>query len=90
MRLVLDIIAALLLVFAGLVVIRVALSWLHPASGGLLFRTQRMLTVVTEPYLRVFRRSIPISRIGLSPAHDFSVFIALLLLYVVALVLLIV
>ncbi len=62
---------------------RVVLSWCRPAPGGFLSRMGQMLVKVTEPYLRVFRRLIPISRLGMSAPHDFSILVALLLLYVV-------
>lgn len=67
--------------------IRVVLSWLHLQPGTRLFRTWRLLTAFTDPYLRPFRRLVPISRFGMSAPHDYSVLVALLLLYVVAYVL---
>lgn len=90
MSLALDIIAALLLVFAGLIVIRVALSLFHLGYGSLVFRVRRVLISITEPYLRVFRHFIPISRFSMSAPHDYSILVALIVLYVVAYVLIVI
>jgi len=59
--------------FVCLVAARVLVSWLRPRAGGSIYRLHWVLRVLTEPYLRLFRRLLPIVsfgrvRLDLSPA----------------------
>ena len=71
----------LVFIYSWLIVIRAALSWFPPRSGGTPSPFRRFLFQVTEPYLRFFRRFIPIIRIG-SSGFDPSAIVALLVLLV--------
>ncbi len=67
--------------YAWLIVGRALLSWLRPRPGSALSRIDRLLYRVTEPYVSLFRRSLPMARIG-GLGLDLSPFVALLVLFV--------
>ena len=69
-------------IYAWLIVARALLSWLHPRPGAALYRVNAVLVEVTEPYLGLFRRVIPVVRIG-GTGVDFSAAVALLVLFIV-------
>ncbi|HZK59432.1 MAG TPA: YggT family protein [Cryobacterium sp.] len=68
-------------VYAWLIVARAVMSWLHPRAGTAVYRVNAVLVDVTEPYLGLFRRVIPVARIG-GTGVDFSAVVALLVLIV--------
>jgi len=68
--------------YAWLIVARALMSWLHPRPGTGLYRVNAVLVDVTEPYLGLFRRVIPVVRIG-GAGVDFSPAVALLVLFIV-------
>lgn len=70
----------LVLIYSWLIVIRALLSWFPPKSGGTVHPFRRVLFWVTEPYLRLFRRFIPVIRIG-SMGFDASAVVALVVLF---------
>ena len=63
------------------IVARAVMSWLHPRRGTAVYRVNAVLVDVTEPYLGLFRRVIPVARIG-GTGVDFSAVVALLVLLV--------
>jgi YggT family protein len=69
-------------VYAWLIVARAVMSWLHPRRGTAVYRVNAVLVDVTEPYLGLFRRVIPVARIG-GTGVDFSAVVALLVLFIV-------
>lgn len=70
-----------LAVYAWLIVGRALLSWLRPRPGSALSRIDRLLYRVTEPYVSLFRRLLPLARIG-GLGIDLSPLVALLVLFV--------
>ena len=68
-------------VYAWLIVARAVMSWLHPRPGTAVYRVNAVLVDVTEPYLGLFRRVIPVARIG-GAGVDFSAAVALLVLFI--------
>jgi YggT family protein len=70
----------LVLIYSWLIVIRALLSWFPPKSGSTVHPLRKVLFRVTEPYLRFFRRFIPVIRIG-SSGFDASAIVALLVLF---------
>jgi uncharacterized protein YggT (Ycf19 family) len=61
--------------------IAAALSWFPASSSnGGLAQTQRIFSILTEPVLRPLRQILPRPRAGGVPI-DFSVLVAILLLY---------
>lgn len=62
--------------FGLAIVARILLSWLPLRSGRLSYRAYSVLYVVTEPYVRLFRRFGPPVRLG-NIALDFSPVVAL-------------
>jgi YggT family protein len=69
-------------IYAWLIVARALMSWLQLRPGSAAYRVQAVIVDVTEPYLGLFRRVIPVARIGGS-AVDFSSVVALIVLFVV-------
>ena len=72
----------LVLIYTWLIVARAVLSWLPVRPGSPVFAIERALCVVTEPYLRLFRRLLPVARIG-SVGLDLSVLVGLVILFIV-------
>jgi len=69
-------------VYAWLIVARAVMSWLDPRPGTTVHRVTAGLISVTEPYLGLFRRVIPMARIGRS-GPDFSAVVGVLVLLIV-------
>jgi uncharacterized protein YggT (Ycf19 family) len=70
------------MVYAWLIVGRALLSWMQLRRGGVLYRIYGVLYDVTEPYLSLFRRFIPVARSG-GMGIDLSSLAALLVLFIV-------
>jgi len=68
-----------------LIFVYVIMSWfVTDARGGVLSDLHRVLGTVCEPYIGLFRRILPFALVGGS-GLDFSPFVAILVLQVVAL-----
>jgi YggT family protein len=70
-----------LTIYAWMIVGRAVLTWLHLRPGTALFRLDRVLCQVTEPYVAFFRRHLPIARLG-AVGIDLSSVAALVVLIV--------
>jgi YggT family protein len=70
------------MIYGWLIVIRAVLSWFRPRPGSLASIVYRVLSRLTDPYLRLFRRAVPIARIG-SVGVDLSSVVALVVLFIV-------
>lgn len=71
----------LVMVYAWLIVARALLSWFRVRPGTLVFRLDRVLVKLAEPYLGLFRRIVPMARVG-SVGIDLSYVLALVVLFV--------
>ena len=71
-----------LVVYSWLIVARALLSWATIRPGTTAYRVQRVLVQVTEPYLSIFRRVLPVSRIG-GVGIDWSSLVGLVVLLLV-------
>jgi YggT family protein len=71
----------LVLVYAWLIVAGAVLSWFRPRPGSPIFRVKQVLFWLTEPYLRLFRRFLPVARIG-SVGLDLSALVGLVVLFI--------
>ena len=69
-------------VYAWLIVAQAVMSWLQLRPGTTAYRIYAVLGQVTEPYLGLFRRVIPVARIG-GTGIDFSSVVALIVLFIV-------
>jgi YggT family protein len=76
------IIYLLLVIYAWLIVARALLSWFPVRRGSPVSAISRSLDVVTEPYLRLFRRLLPTVRIG-AVGLDLSALVGLVVLFIV-------
>ena len=74
-------------IYAWLIVARAVMSWLRPRPGTAVYRVNAVLVDVTEPYLGLFRRVIPVARMG-GTGVDLSAVVALIVLFIVLQVLL--
>ncbi len=70
------------LVYSWLIVARALMSWFPVRSDSPFLPLKRALFALTEPYLRFFRRFVPMARIG-SVGLDLSALIGLIVLFVV-------
>ena len=68
-------------IYSWLIIARAVLSWFPQRSGGVLSRIHEVLYTATEPYLAVFRRLLPMARIG-GGAIDLSPVVGLVVLFV--------
>jgi len=69
------------MIYVWFIVARAIMSWFHPQPGGPAYRLNRILVSATEPYLGIFRRWIPVIRVG-SMAVDLSSLVGLVVLLV--------
>jgi YggT family protein len=69
----------LILLFQVVIIARIVLSWFPLQPGGVMSRIDRVLIVLTEWLLGPLRRVVP--RVGML---DFSPFVAILLVAIVA------
>jgi YggT family protein len=71
----------LVVIYSWLIVARAVLSWFPVRTGGPIFPIKRALFVVTEPYLGLFRRLLPVARLG-SIGLDLSAVVGLIVLFI--------
>lgn len=87
MSLALYIIYILLMIYVWLIIARAILTWLPIRFRGWLYRIQRVIYMLTEPYLKLFRRWIPMVRVG-NAGLDLSPLVGLIVLFIVMQILL--
>ncbi|MHB1361269.1 MAG: YggT family protein [Thermoleophilia bacterium] len=75
---VVSFVSALFYVYYILIFIRVIFSWIGLPSHGAFYEIFRFVYNVTEPYLGIFRRFIPVAG-----GIDFSPFVGLLVLGII-------
>lgn len=78
------IIVDVLLVYMWLIFLRALLSWIPQRRAGGLATINDMLYRVTEPYIALFRRFVPILRGG-SVGIDLSMVVGIVVLYILQL-----
>jgi len=76
------IIYLLVLIYSWLIVARAVLSWFPVRPGSPVLPIKRALVAVTEPYLGLFRRLLPVARIG-AVGLDLSALVGLVILFIV-------
>ena len=79
MRIILELVYLAVMLYAWLIVARAVLSWVRPRPGTTVYRVEKVLLDVTEPYVGLFRRFLPVTRIG-GVGIDWSSLVALLVL----------
>lgn len=82
MSTVLYIVYALVLVYSWLIVARAILSWFPASPSSPIHSIRAALVALTEPYLGLFRRVLPIARVG-TVGLDLSALVGLVVLFVV-------
>jgi len=75
---VISFINALFMVYYVLIIVRVVFSWIGLPSRGPFYEIFRFVYNVTEPYLGLFRRFIPVAG-----GIDFSPFVGLIVLGII-------
>jgi len=78
----LSIVSTAVAIYSFLIFARIILSWVPLRSGTASYRVYSILYDVTEPYLRVFRRYLPLVRFG-NAALDLSPVVGLAVLFIV-------
>lgn len=81
MRTIIELVYLVVMLYAWLIVARAILSWVRPRPGTTIYRVDRVVVDVTEPYVGLFRRFLPVTRIG-GVGIDWSSLVALLVLLV--------
>jgi YggT family protein len=81
-RIIIGLVYLVTMLYAWLIVARAILSWVRPTPGTTFYRVNRVLVDVTEPYVGLFRRLLPVTRIG-GVSIDWSSLVALLVLLVI-------
>jgi YggT family protein len=76
-----DLIANVILIYMWLIFLRALLSWFPQRRGGSLATVNDLLYRVTEPYIALFRRFLPVLRSG-SVGVDLSMVVALVVLFI--------
>ena len=79
MRIIFELVYLAALVYVWLIVGRAILSWVRPRPGTAVYRVEKTLVAVTEPYVGLFRRFLPVTRVG-GVGIDWSSLVALLVL----------
>jgi YggT family protein len=82
LNVVLYVIYIVAMVYAWLIIARAALSWFPIRRDNPLYRVRGALVMLTEPYLRLFRRLLPTARMG-SVGIDLSALVGLIVLFVI-------
>lgn len=59
-----EIVIFFLRVYIGIIIIRIILSWFRLNLSGFWKRANKFLFDITEPFLIIFRKIIPLVRIG--------------------------
>jgi YggT family protein len=80
--LVINVIIQVLQLYMWVIIARALFSWFPMRYGTLLFRVNRVLVALTEPYVGLFRRYLPLARLG-GMGLDLSPLVALFVLLIV-------
>lgn len=83
MNIILYIVYLAIMIYGWLIVARALLSWFPLRPGHPLFQIRKVLVMLTEPYLRLFRRLIPMARVG-AVGLDVSAMVGLIVLFIAA------
>jgi YggT family protein len=81
-RIIIELVYLVVMLYAWLIVARAILSWVRPTPGTTFHRVNRVLVDLTEPYVGLFRRLLPVTRIG-GVGIDWSSLVALLVLLII-------
>jgi uncharacterized protein YggT (Ycf19 family) len=79
-RIIIELVYLAVMLYAWLIVVRAILSWVRPRPGTTVYRVDKVVVDVTEPYVGLFRRFLPVTRIG-GVGIDWSSLVALLVLF---------
>jgi YggT family protein len=71
----------ILLIYGWMIVARALLSWIPVRPGTFVDRASGVLFQLTEPYLALFRRFVPVARFG-GVGIDLSMLVGLVVLLV--------
>ena len=73
----------LVVIYAWLIVARAISSWFPVRPGNPVHPIKQVLFVVTEPYLRLLRRVLPVARFGWPAGLDLSTLLGLIILFAI-------
>lgn len=64
MRLFIELVIFFLRVYIGIICIRVIISWFRINPSGFWIKAYKLLVDITEPFLIIFRKIVPLAKIG--------------------------
>jgi YggT family protein len=70
------------MIYGWIIVARALLSWFPMRTDNPLWQVRRLLVRITEPYLGLFRRVLPMARFG-TVGIDLSALVGLIVLFMV-------
>ncbi len=87
MDVILDLVILALQLYMWVIIARAILSWFPQRYGTPLYRVNSLLVAATEPYVGIFRRYLPMARLG-AVGIDLSPLVALFVLFIAVRILL--
>lgn len=82
MRTLIHVVYSILMIYAWMIIARAVFSWFTVRPGGVAYKIKYVLFRATEPYLKLFRRVIPVARFG-NVGFDLSAVVGLIVLFIV-------
>jgi len=79
--LVIDLVILALQLYMWVIIARALLSWFPQRYGSPLYKVNSVLVALTEPFVGIFRRYLPLARLG-SVGIDLSPLVALFVLFI--------
>lgn len=64
MRFFIELVIFFLRVYIGMICMRVIISWFRINPGGFWIKAYKLLVDITEPFLIIFRKIVPLAKIG--------------------------
>ena len=86
MRIFIELVIFFLRIYIGVMFVRIIISWFRITPQGLWAKVYKILVDITEPFLIIFRKIIPLVRIGRSYL-DLSYIAAILVIEVILILL---
>jgi YggT family protein len=75
-----------LVIYGWLIVARAVLSWFPSNPGSGVYPIRKAVFTVTDPYLNLFRRFLPVARVG-NVGLDLSALVGLVVIFILVRVL---
>lgn len=87
MDVIIDLVILALQLYMWVIIARAILSWFPQRYGTALYKLNGLLVAATEPFVGIFRRYLPMARLG-AVGIDLSPLVALFVLFIAVRILL--